>query len=181
MKTWIAFGAALCAPVLVQAQGRAADLTQLYATLKAAETDDAASLVAERIWTAWQSAASPAAALLIQRGLRNMEAEAWGDAAADFTAAVDLSPDCVDAWYRRAQAYAGLGEIDNAMLDIQQVLRRDARHFAALDLLSRLNEERHDLPAALRALEAALEIYPRMENGRSRVEELRRKVHGQAL
>ncbi len=171
----------LCVPVAAFAQNRTEDLGQLYTALKAAETDDEATLIVARIWQAWMKTASPAAALLSQRGSRNMESETWDEAADDFTAAIDLSPDCVDSWYRRAQAYVGAGNIDNAMLDIQQVLRRDERHFAALDLLALLNEERRDLPAALRALEAAVAVYPRMQNGQSRVEELRRKVHGQAL
>jgi len=128
----------------------------------------------------WARQASPAVALLLNRGIRNLRAGQAGEALEDFDAALVLAPRLADAWHWRAQAHSRAGDARAALADLRECLRLEPRHFAALLTLSRVQEEAGDEQGALRSLEAAIAIHPRMPGGEARLRDLRRKVEGEA-
>ena len=73
-----------------------------------------------------------------------------------------------------------MGDAAAAARELQEALRLEPRHFAALVTLSRLQEEAGDERAALRSMEAALALHPRLRGGAERLRELRRKAEGDA-
>lgn len=162
------------------AEARRAELDRAFEALKSAPDEGAAALVEHRIRQLWSQAASPAAALLLRRGLRNMEAQLPGEALEDFDAALTLDPGFAEAWTLRAQANARAGDAAAAARDLQEALRLEPRHWPALMSLSTLQEDRGDAAAALRSLQAALAINPKMPGGEERLRELRRKAEGDA-
>jgi len=109
-----------------------------------------------------------------------MEAQLPEEALEDFDAALTLDPGFAEAWHLRAQAHARAGDAAAAGRDLQEVLRLEPRHWAALLSLSALQEEAADAAAALRSLEAALAINPKMPGGQERLRDLRRKAEGDA-
>lgn len=177
----VLFGMMVAVPVLAQAPAPQAELDRLFALLRQAPSEAAAAPVAARIEHALLNGASPVVTLLVQRGMRNMQAQAWSDAVADFDAALDLAPDYPEGWHRRAMARFMMGDADGAARDLQEVLRREPRHFPALVMLARVAEARGDPAAAFRAFEAALAVYPHLPDGAARLRELRRKAFGEAL
>jgi tetratricopeptide (TPR) repeat protein len=156
-----------------------AELDNLLTALKIAPSEDAAAALESRIKQGWMQAAGPAAGLLLNRGLRNLANNAEGDALDDFDAALVLEPEFTEAFHRRAAARAATGDYRGAILDIQEVLKREPRHFAAWQSLSRIAEQRGDAAGALAAWQKALEIDPRSPNGQDRLKELRKKVLGE--
>ena len=58
------------------------------------------------------------------------------------------------------------------------MLRLEPRHWAALMSLAALQDEAGNAMGALRSLEAALAINPRMPGGADRLKEQRRKAEG---
>lgn len=171
----------LATPVLAQPAPQKAELDRLFELLKEAPSAEAAAPVEAHIWRIWNGAASPVVGLLVQRGMRNMDAQAWSAALEDFDAALDLAPDFAEGWHKRATARFMMGDLDGAVRDIQEVLRREPRHFGALAGLSSIAEERRDYPAALRAYEAALAINPKMRGGEERLRELKQKAYGEEM
>ncbi|MGK7868802.1 tetratricopeptide repeat protein [Falsiroseomonas sp. E2-1-a20] len=177
----------LAPPALAQpaartpAETRQAQLDQLFEALKAAPDTQGGQLVEARIRALWSRAVSPAAALLLQRGVRNIQSNATADALEDFDAALVLEPGAADGWLLRAQAYARLGDTAAAARDLQEALRLEPRHFGALVQLSQLQEETGDLRGALRSLDAALALHPKLPGGDQRRRELVRRVEGVAL
>jgi tetratricopeptide (TPR) repeat protein len=162
------------------AEARKAELDRAFEALRAAPDTDSAALVEHRIRQLWGQSGSPAAALLLRRGLRNIEARVPGEALEDFDAALVLDPGFAEAWYLRAQAHAQAGDAAAAARDLQEALRLEPRHWPSLISLSTLQEERGDAAAALRSLEAALAITPKVAGGAERLRELRRKAEGDA-
>ncbi len=160
------------------AESRAAQLDRLFAALRDAPDEQGAALVERRILTLWAQTASPAAALLLRRGQRNLAGGAPDEAVEDLDAALTLQTDYADAWLLRAQALGAVGEPTAAARDIQQALRIEPRHFMALVALSQLQQDRGDLAGALRSHEAALAIHPRLRGGQERLRELRRLAIG---
>jgi tetratricopeptide (TPR) repeat protein len=159
---------------------RRAELDRAFDALRDAPDEVTAGMVEHRIRRLWSQAASPAAALLLRRGMRNVEAQLPGEALEDFDAALVLDPSFAEAWHLRAQAHARAGDAAAAARDLQEALRLEPRHWAALASLSALQEEGGNPAAALRSLSAALAIHPRMPGGQERLRELRRKVEGDA-
>jgi tetratricopeptide (TPR) repeat protein len=156
-----------------------ATLDTMLGALKVAPTDEAAEALEGQIRQAWSNQASPAVKLLLSRGAREMEENAGGEAVDSFDAALDLEPDLLEAWRGRAQARLRIGDTAGAVRDIQEVLRREPRHFAALEDLSRIAENRGDWQGALAAWQKALEVSPRTPGGKDRLRDLERRALGE--
>lgn len=172
---------ALAAPALAQERRPRLTLDQLFEGLKLAPDEDTARAIEAQIWAAWQSQGSPTVQLLMRRGLRNLQAEAYDDALEDFDAVIALAPELAEGWNKRATVYFRRGELENAARDIAEALAREPRHFGALVGLSHIHEQRGDHVAALRAFEAALAIHPKLAGAESRVKDLRRKAFGEGI
>jgi len=156
-----------------------AALDTMLGALRFAPNDAAAEALEAQIREAWANQASPAVKLLLSRGQREMEESAAGEAVDSFDAALDLEPGLLEGWRGRAQARVRMGDPAGAVKDIQEVLRREPRHFAALQDLSRIAESRGDWRGALAAWQKALELSPRTPGGRDRLKDLERRAMGE--
>ena len=156
-----------------------AALDTMLGALKVAPTDEVAEALEGRIREAWSNQASPTVKLLLSRGAREMEEGAGGEAVDSYDAALDLEPDLLEAWRGRAQARVRTGDSAGAVRDIQEVLRREPRHFAALEDLSRIAESRGDWRGALAAWQKAMELSPRTPGGKDRLRDLERRALGE--
>lgn len=157
----------------------ARDLDRAFEALREAPDEAGGRMAESVIAQLWARQASPAVALLLNRGIRTLRAGSAGEALEDFDAAITLSPRLADAWHWRAQAHERAGDRRAALADLREALRLEPRHFAALLTLSRIQEAAGDGAAALRAMEAALAIHPRLPGGAERLRELVRKVEGE--
>jgi tetratricopeptide (TPR) repeat protein len=154
-------------------------LDGLLTALRAAPTEEAAAAIEAQISALWQNAASPAIRLLLSRGARELSEAAATEAFESFDAALDLDPDLLEAWRGRAQARLRMGDPAGAARDIQEVLRREPRHFAAWQDLSRIAEARGDWRGALAAWQKMLESDPRSPGAKERLKDLRRRALGE--
>jgi tetratricopeptide (TPR) repeat protein len=160
------------------ARDRAAVVDQLLAALKAAPSEEVAGPLELRITQIWIESGSPAATLLMIRGIRDMKSGAHDDAVDDFDSVVALEPDLAEGWSQRGVARFAAGDMQGAIADISEALKRDPRHFTALQALSRIAESRQDWTGALAAWEKVLEIDPKTPDGVSRLKDLRRRALG---
>jgi tetratricopeptide (TPR) repeat protein len=160
---------------------RRAELDRLFEALRDAPDGSGAHLVEQRIRAVWAQAVSPAAALLLRRGARNLQANEPGEALEDFDAALVLEPGAADLWLMRSRALSRLGDRAAAARDLQEALRLEPRHFGALVALAELQDEAGDAAGALRSFDAALALHPRMPGAEERRRELQRRAEGDAL
>ena len=159
---------------------RQAQLDHLFTALRAAPDEATAGMIESRIRRLWAEQPSPAAALLMARGDRELHGDAEGDAIADFDAVLDLEPDYAEGYTHRAVARAAAGDVAGAVRDIQAALAHDPRNFAALQALSHIAEQQGNWQGALDAWQKALDIDPRMPGGADRLQMLIGKVEGEA-
>ena len=176
----------LCAaPALAQApssgQARRVALDRMLDQLKTAQSEAEAAPIEARIEHIWIEQGSPAVTLLIGRGLRNLDAGANQEALDDFDAALALDPSVAEAWHRRALARFALGDTRGAIRDIEETLKREPRHFAALRTLARIAASRQDWKGAYAAWQKVLEISPKTPGGQDRLKDLRRRALGEEL
>jgi tetratricopeptide (TPR) repeat protein len=169
------------APAFAQprAEARRVELDNMLTALKVAPNQEAAATLEARIRELWLNAGSPAATLLMGRGIRDLQNDADDEAVDDFDAVLALEPDLADAYYRRALARYLLGDYRGAVADIQATLKREPRHFAALMSLSRIAESRDDFRGALAAWKKVLELSPKTPDGQDRLKMLEKKALGE--
>src|SRR3954465_7916139 len=78
------------------------NLDFLFEALKAAPDADSAKLVEGRIWAVWLASGSDTAALLMTRGKTATDEKDTALALQLLDAVIELKPDYVEAWNRRA-------------------------------------------------------------------------------
>ena len=171
----------LVAPASAQTLSAKDKLDGLLLALRAAPNEEVAGAIENQVRKLWQEAASPALRLLLARGGRELNEGNASEAFDSFDAVLDLDADLLEGWRGRAQARLRLGDTGGAVRDIQEVLRREPRHFAALQDLSRMAESRGDYRGALAAWQKVLEADPRSPGGQDRLRDLRRRALGEAL
>lgn len=94
---------------------------------------------------------------------------------------VELEPDFAEAWHRRSHLHMVMGNITEAMVDLQKVLTLEPRHFPAVNALADILRSMGDREAALSAYRMALEINPHMDEVREAIAELSYQVEGQGI
>ncbi len=101
------------------------------------------------------------------------------DALADINAALELAPDSLDALHHRALARYQRGDVVGATRDLEEILRREPRHFPSWKTLADIAEAQGHLKSALAAWDKLLALDPKTKGGEEHVKDLRRKVEGE--
>jgi tetratricopeptide (TPR) repeat protein len=96
-------------------------------------------------------------------------------------AIIEIRPQYVEVWNRRATVFYLKKDYGSALADLRQVLRREPRHFGALAGLGTIMQEFGDDKHALQAFRAALALHPRLKAVGDRVKTLTEKVEGRPI
>jgi tetratricopeptide (TPR) repeat protein len=168
-------------PVAPPQLSRKAALDQALAMLRAAPSEDAATVMEAQIAQMWVEAGSPAVTLLMARGMRDQQAGSNEDALADFDSAIALDPSLAEGYRRRAHVRFEIGDVDGALADLGETLAHEPREFLALQDLSHVAEAQGNWKGALAAWEKVLELDPKTAGAEERRAKLERKALGQAL
>ncbi len=164
---------------------RPADRTRnidfLFDALKVAPDDDSAKAIENRIWALWLHSGSDTADLLMARVKQATEAKNLDLGIRLLNAIIEIRPNYVEAWNRRATLFFLKKDYSNSVADIREVLAREPRHFGALaglgTILSEIGDERH----ALAAFRQALAIHPHLSGIADEVKRLTEKVEGRPI
>ena len=170
----------IAAPALAQSPAeRRAELDGMLGALKAAPSEQVAGTLEGRIRQAWMESGTPAATLLMNRGVRDLQKDSDDEAIGDFDAVLALEPDLADGWYHRALARFHAGDYRGALADLEETLKREPRYFPAFMSLSRIAESRDDFKGALAAWKKVLELSPNTPDGHDRLKLLEKKALGE--
>jgi tetratricopeptide (TPR) repeat protein len=154
------------------------ELDSLFTQLEQAPDTSAAASLEQAIWQHWADSGSPTVNILLERAAA---AENAGDpelANRFLDQASDLAPDYAEPWNRRANLAYRAEDYRGAISAIQETLKREPRHFAALAALGIIYEELGQQRAALEAFRAALAIHPHYDIALQGVQRLEPRVDG---
>jgi tetratricopeptide (TPR) repeat protein len=165
----------------VQHGDKAQNLDRLFEALKVAPDEESAKYVENRIWAIWVASSSDTANLLMGRVKMASEGKDYDLAIKLLDSIIDIRPDFVEAWNRRATIYYQQKEFGRALEDIHEVLAREPRHFGALSGLGIILQELGDEKGALDAFRRALAIHPHLERIPELVKRLGEKVDGRDI
>lgn len=142
-------------------------IDELLSELKRERREKPAERIAARIGEQWLKSGSSSIDLLMQ----------WSDTAIkakNFAAALDfldrvivLEPGFAEGWNQRATVHFLMNNHRKAMLDIDQTLRLEPRHFGALAGMGRILRASGQKQQALFAFERVLEVYPMLRSAQS--------------
>jgi tetratricopeptide (TPR) repeat protein len=96
-------------------------------------------------------------------------------------AVVEIKPDYVEAWNRRATVHFLKKDYGRSLADIRQVLAREPRHFGALSGLGLIMQELGEEKRALEVFRRAIELHPHIERIPDLVKSLTEKVEGRDI
>ena len=153
----------------------------LFEALKVAPDEETAKLVEGRIWALWLASGSDTADLLMSRVKAAIDAKETDLALQLLGSIIDIKPDYVEAWNRRATVYFANRDYGRAIADLRQVLTREPRHFGALTGLGMILQEIGDEKNALEMFRRALAVHPRLPKIPELVKSLAEKVEGRDI
>jgi Flp pilus assembly protein TadD len=151
-------------------------LTQLFADLKATDTDFEARALEALIWSIWTTAPTEEARRLMAQGTQQLAANNPEAALETFTKLTQSAPHFAEAWNKRATTLYLLGRFQDSIDDIGQTLALEPHHFGALSGLAMCDTELHQTQNALNALTRALAVDPRLQGARQNIEVLRKQL-----
>ena len=160
---------------------RTKNLDFLFEALKVAPDADAAKLVEGRIWSLWLASGSDTADLLMSRVKKATDAKDTKLAVRLLDAVIELRPEYIEAWNRRATIHFSNKEYGKSLADIRQVLAREPRHFGALTGLGVIMQEFGEDKFALEAFRRALAVNPHLSKVPDFVKTLTEKVEGRDI
>jgi tetratricopeptide (TPR) repeat protein len=94
---------------------------------------------------------------------------------------IELKPDYIEAWNRRATLHFANKDYGSSLADIRQVLAREPRHFGALTGLGVIMQELGEDKLALEAFRKALVVNPHLQKVPEFVKTLTEKVEGRDI
>ena len=160
---------------------RGRNIDFLFDALKAAPDAEIAKQVENRIWAIWLASGSDTADLLMSRVKAAIEGKDARLAIQLLGSIIEIKPDYIEAWNRRATLFFALKDYGRAMADIQEVLNREPRHFGALAGLGMILEEVGENKQALEAYRKALAVNPHMQKIPEQVKALSEKFEGRDI
>lgn len=155
-----------------------ARIDSLLAQLKREGNPDKARNLAEEIQTGWSSSGSATVDLLLQWASEAVENKNNGAALDFLDRATLIDPDFTGAWHQRATLHYTMGDRRKAMADINEVLKREPRHFGAIAGMAAILMEAEEDALAEKALVQYLAIYPADKEAREQMEKLSEKIAG---
>ena len=160
---------------------RTKNLDFLFEALKVAPDADSAKLVEGRIWALWLASGSDTTDLLMSRVKTAIDGKDTALAIQLLDAVIQLRPDYVEAWNRRATLHLANKDYGKSLADIRQVLAREPRHFGALSGLGVIMQEFGEEKLALEAFRRALAVNPHLQKIPDFVKTLTEKVEGRDI
>lgn len=161
--------------------GHARRLDFLFGALKAAPDAASAKEVEARIWEIWLETPSDTAALLMARAKVAMVAQQTDVALKLLDTVIKLRPDYTEAWDQRATLYYLKDDYTDALANLEQVLIREPRQFAALAGVGMIMKDLGQNKRALDAFRMALAINPHLEKVPELVKQLSEKIEGRNI
>ncbi|VAW11153.1 hypothetical protein MNBD_ALPHA09-912 [hydrothermal vent metagenome] len=156
-------------------------LNSLYDDLAKAPDEATATALADSILKVWVRSSSDTIDLLTRRAQVAMEAADDATTLALLDAVVDIAPNFVEGWNRRATYYFTKKDYPSAMADVQRVLALDPRHFGALSGLGAMLLGSGQDAAALDVYRRALKVHPFLPGAKRAAKDLQVEVEGRKI
>ncbi|MDL2170992.1 MULTISPECIES: tetratricopeptide repeat protein [Asaia] len=156
-------------------------LQETSKALRIAHKPAEARALERRAETLRQKNLSASTRLLLENADSSLKAHDYRKAEAALDNALVLQPDKPFIRRGRARVRYAAGDFEGAISDLGVALQKDPDDPLSWQLLSQVEEERHDLKAALQAARQLLVVDPLASGGAKRVKALQAQLDGRAI
>tara|TARA_B100002003_G_scaffold170666_1_gene158605 strand:- start:731 stop:1150 length:420 start_codon:yes stop_codon:yes gene_type:complete len=112
------------------------------------------------IWNIWLETNDPIIENDFKKGLELMQNGQLESSIVMFTKVIEKKPIFAEAWNKRATVHYLLGDFDSSILDIKETLKREPRHFGAMDGLGLIFIHLQEYKNAIDVYDQMLNIFP---------------------
>ena len=135
-------------------------LPNLFDMLYSSEDVQKINSITKEIWDIWHETNDIKIDADFYRGMESMRTHDLIMSIAFFTKVIEKKPNFAEGWNKRATAYFMMGEFDKSMLDINQTLKLEPRHFGALDGMGLIFMHLQQYNEAAKVYDQLLKIFP---------------------
>ena len=169
----------------VNAEERESELNNLFKQLKNSEATKAIE-IENKIWKIWSIHPSND-----RRGYRLTELLAQGSflmskgelepAYKIFSTIISSAPDWAEGWNKRATVLYLMGKYLDSLNDIDEVLKRESRHFGALSGQGLVQIKLKNYEKAIKSYQAAQKIYPSIKSAEIMIPQIQELIKEEAI
>ena len=135
-------------------------LPNLFEQLYDSVNENEINQITEKIWDIWNETNDVKIDPDFYRGLESMRTNDFLMSIAFFTRVIKKKPNFAEAWNKRATVYFMIGDFDKSMLDINETLKLEPRHFGALDGMGLIFMHLQQYSEAIKIYDQMLNIFP---------------------
>ncbi len=141
-----------------------------------------AGLIRREIWSLWlEGYVDRTNKAKIDEALDLFNAGKLEKAKLAFSEIIELDPDYVEGWNKRATVKFLLGDLYGSLKDIKEVLKRQPRHFGAISGSGLIHIHNSDFLEAYKSYKRLIEIDPQNEDSKRFLPMLESKIYGKSL
>lgn len=157
-------------------------LNQLFEQLKKNNNASVAFEIEMKIWNIWST--HPTQKQLTQSLVKGSDLISKGELEAAykiFSTIINSAPDWAEGWNKRATVLYLMGRYEDSLSDIDEVLKRESRHFGALSGQGLVQIELRNYEKAIKSYQAAQKIYPTIGTAQIMIPRLRQVIKDEAI
>jgi len=150
-----------CGNATVESKDRNLKLDQLFEQLKKSNNVSIALEIEMKIWNIWST--HPTRKKLTQSLAKGSDLMSKGELEAAnkiFSTIIDSAPAWAEGWNKRATVLYLMGKYQDSLNDIDEVIKRESRHFGALSGQGLVQIKLKNYEKAIESYQAVQKIYP---------------------
>ena len=171
-----------CGNTITNSKDNNVKLNQLFEQLKKSNNVSIAAEIEMKIWNIWST--HPTQEKLTQSLSKGSDLISKGKlekAHRIFSAIIDTAPDWAEGWNKRATVLYLMGRYEDSLRDIDEVLKRESRHFGALSGQGLVHIKLKNYEKAIESYEAVEKIYPLIRSAKIMIPQLKKLIKDEAI
>ena len=171
-----------CGNTIADSKNRDVKLNQLFEQLKKSDNVSIALEIEMKIWNIWHT--HPTQKKLTQSLAKGSDLMSKGEletAYKIFSTIIDSAPDWAEGWNKRATVLYLMGRYQYSLNDIDEVLKRESRHFGALSGQGLVQIKLGNYEQAIKSYQAVQKIYPSIKTAKVMIPQLRKLIKDEVI
>ena len=157
-------------------------LNLLFEELKKSNNDSVTLEIEMKIWNIWSThPTQEKLTQLLSKGSSLMSTGELETAYKIFSTIIESTPDWAEGWNKRATVLYLMGRYQESLKDIDEVLKRESRHFGALSGQGLVHIKLKNYEKAIKSYETVKKIYPSISSAKVMIPQLEKIIKDQAI
>ena len=157
-------------------------LNLLFEELKKSNNDSVTLEIEMKIWNIWSThPTQEKLTQLLSKGSSLMSTGELETAYKIFSTIIESTPDWAEGWNKRATVLYLMGRYQESLKDIDEVLKRESRHFGALSGQGLVHAKLKNYEKAIKSYETVQKIYPSISSAKVMIPQLKKIIKDEAI